>query len=151
MKIQIDKFDRKIIEILTDNARISITELSSIINLSRNAVANRINKLETSGFIKGYTTIFGDVVADNRLVVAAIMVFRKDRMRDKDVIDYANKVQEIKSCYVVSGEYDIFLLIKAPSQERIHEIWTDISNLESVKHTETIFVLSETKGSLHSI
>lgn len=151
MKIQIDKFDRKIIEILTDNARISITELSSIINLSRNAVTNRINKLETSGFIKGYTTIFGDVVADNRLVVAAIMVFRKDRMRDKDVIDYANKVQEIKSCYVVSGEYDIFLLIKAPSQERIHEIWTDISNLESVKHTETIFVLSETKGSLHSI
>ena len=151
MKIQIDKFDRKIIEILTDNARISITELSSIINLSRNAVANRINKLETSGFIKGYTTIFGDVVADNRLVVAAITVFRKDRMRDKDVIDYANKVQEIKSCYVVSGEYDIFLLIKAPSQERIHEIWTDISNLESVKHTETIFVLSETKGSLHSI
>ena len=151
MKIQIDKFDRKIIEILTDNARISITELSSIINLSRNAVANRINKLETSGLIKGYTTIFGDVVADNRLVVAAIMVFRKDRMRDKDVIDYANKVQEIKSCYVVSGEYDIFLLIKAPSQERIHEIWTDISNLESVKHTETIFVLSETKGSLHSI
>ena len=151
MKIQIDKFDRKIIEILTDNARISITELSSIINLSRNAVSNRINKLETSGLIKGYTTIFGDVVADNRLVVAAIMVFRKDRMRDKDVIDYANKVQEIKSCYVVSGEYDIFLLIKAPSQERIHEIWTDISNLESVKHTETIFVLSETKGSLHSI
>ncbi|MDA8598819.1 Lrp/AsnC family transcriptional regulator [Porticoccaceae bacterium] len=151
MKIQIDKFDRKIIKILTDNARISITELSSIINLSRNAVTNRINKLETSGLIKGYTTIFGDVVADNRLVVAAIMVFRKDRMRDKDVIDYANKVQEIKSCYVVSGEYDIFLLIKAPSQERIHEIWTDISNLESVKHTETIFVLSETKGSLHSI
>ena len=151
MKIQIDKFDHKIIEILTDNARISITELSSIINLSRNAVTNRINKLETSGLIKGYTTIFGDVVADNRLVVAAIMVFRKDRMRDKDVIDYANKVQEIKSCYVVSGEYDIFLLIKAPSQERIHEIWTDISNLESVKHTETIFVLSETKGSLHSI
>lgn len=44
MKIQIDKFDRKIIEILTDNARISITELSSIVNLSRNAVSHRIKK-----------------------------------------------------------------------------------------------------------
>lgn len=151
MKIQIDKFDRKIIEILTDNARISITELSSIINLSRNAVANRINKLETSGLIKGYTTILGDVLDDDRLVVAAIMVFRKDRMRDKDVIDYANKVPEIKSCYIVSGEYDLFLLIKAPSQERIHEIWTDISNFKCVKGTEVIFAMSETKGSLHSI
>ena len=136
---------------MTDNARISITELSSIINLSRNAVANRINKLETSGLIKGYTTILGDVSDDDRLVVAAIMVFRKDRMRDKDVIDYANKVPEIKSCYIVSGEYDLFLLIKAPSQKRIHEIWTDISNFKCVKDTEVIFDMSETKGSLHSI
>ena len=151
MQIQIDKFDRKIIEILTDNARISITELSSIVNLSRNAVSHRIRKLETIGVIKGYTTILGDVLADDRLVVAAIMVFRKDRMRDKDVIDYANKVPEIKSCYIVSGKYDLFLLIKAPSQERIHEIWTDISNFKCVKDTEVIFAMSETKGSLHSI
>lgn len=91
------------------------------------------------------------MLADDRLVVAAIMVFRKDRMRDKDVIDYANKVPEIKSCYIVSGKYDLFLLIKAPSQERIHEIWTDISNFKCVKDTEVIFAMSETKGSLHSI
>jgi len=145
MQIQIDKFDRKIIEILTDNARISITELSSIVNLSRNAVSHRIRKLETIGVIKGYTTILGDVLADDRLVVAAIMVYRKNRMRNNEVIEYANKVPEVKSCYIVSGEHDVFLLLKAPSQKRINEIWQDISNLTSVEDTHTVFVLSKTK------
>jgi DNA-binding Lrp family transcriptional regulator len=73
------------------------------------------------------------------------MVYRKDRMRNNEVIDYANKISEVQSCYIVSGEHDIFLLIKAPSQKRIHEIWQSISNLKSVEDTNTVFVLSKTK------
>ena len=145
MQIQIDKFDRKIIEILTDNARISITELSSIVNLSRNAVSYRIKKLETIGVIKGYTTILNNELDDEKSVVASIMVYRKNRMRNNEVIEYANKVPEVKSCYIVSGEHDVFLLLKAPSQKRINEIWQDISNLTSVEDTNTVFVLSKTK------
>jgi DNA-binding Lrp family transcriptional regulator len=145
MQIQIDKFDRKIIDILTDNARISITELSSIVNLSRNAVSYRIKKLETIGVIKGYTTILNNELDDEKSVVASIMVYRKNRMRNNEVIEYANKVPEVKSCYIVSGEHDVFLLLKAPSQKRINEIWQDISNLTSVEDTNTVFVLSKTK------
>ena len=47
----------------------------------------------------------------------------------------------------MSGEYDISLNVSASSQERIHEIWKDISNLKSVDNTNTVFVLSETKSS----
>ena len=47
MKKELDHLDHKIIQALKDNARISITELSSIVNLSRNAVSYRIKKLET--------------------------------------------------------------------------------------------------------
>jgi len=145
MKKELDHFDHKIIRALTDNARISITELSSIVNLSRNAVSYRIKKLETIGVIKGYTTILNNELDDEKSVVASIMVYRKNRMRNNEVIEYANKVPEVKSCYIVSGEHDVFLLLKAPSQKRIHEIWKDISNLTSVEDTNTVFVLSKTK------
>tara|TARA_B100000676_G_scaffold272975_1_gene291314 strand:- start:79 stop:516 length:438 start_codon:yes stop_codon:yes gene_type:complete len=145
MKKKLDHFDHKIIQALTDNARISITELSSIVNLSRNAVSYRIKKLETIGVIKGYTTILNNELDDEKSVVASIMVYRKNRMRNNEVIEYANKVPEVKSCYIVSGEHDVFLLLKAPSQKRIHEIWKDISNLTSVEDTNTVFVLSKTK------
>ena len=130
---------------MTDNARISITELSSIVNLSRNAVSYRIKKLETIDVIKGYTTILNNELDEEKSVVASIMVYRKNRMRNNEVIEYANKVPEVKSCYIVSGEHDVFLLLKAPSQKRIHEIWKDISNLTSVEDTNTVFVLSKTK------
>ena len=73
------------------------------------------------------------------------MVYRKNRMQNNEVVEYANKVPEVKSCYIVSGEHDIFLLLKADSQKRIHEIWQDISNLTSVEDTNTVFVLSKTK------
>jgi len=145
MKKELDHFDHKIIRALTDNARISITELSSIVHLSRNAIAYRLKKLETTGVIQGYTTILGDVSDNDRLVVASIMVYRRNRMRNNEVVEYANKVPEVKSCYIVSGEHDIFLLLKAPSQKRIHEIWQDISNLTSVEDTNIVFVLSKTK------
>lgn len=145
MKKELDHFDHKIIRALTDDARISITELSSIVNLSRNAVSYRIKKLETIGVIKGYTTILNNELDDEKSVVASIMVYRKNRMRNNEVIEYANKVPEVKSCYIVSGEHDVFLLLKAPSQKRINEIWQDISNLTSVEDTNTVFVLSKTK------
>ena len=145
MKKELDHFDHKIIRALTDNARISITELSSIVNLSRNAVNYRIKKLETIGVIKGYTTILNNELDDEKSVVASIMVYRKNRMRNNEVIEFANKVPEVKSCYIVSGEHDVFLLLKAPSQKRINEIWQDISNLTSVEDTNTVFVLSKTK------
>ena len=145
MKKELDHFDHKIIGALTDNARISITELSSMVNLSRNAVSYRIKKLETIDVIKGYTTILNNELDEEKSVVATIMVYRKNRMRNNEVIEYANKVPEVKSCYIVSGEHDVFLLLKAPSQKRIHEIWKDISNLTSVEDTNTIFVLSKTK------
>ncbi len=145
MKKDLDHFDHKIIKALTDNARISITELSSIVYLSRNAITYRIKKLETLGVIKGYTTILNNELDDAKSVVASIMVYRKDRLRSNEVLEYANKVPEVKSCYIVSGEHDIFLLLKAPSQKRINEIWKDISNLPSVEDTNTVFVLSKTK------
>ena len=145
MKKELDHFDHKIIRALTDNARISITELSSIVNLSRNAINYRIKKLETIGVIKGYTTILNNELDDEKSVVASIMVYRKNRMRNNEVIEFANKVPEVKSCYIVSGEHDVFLLLKAPSQKRINEIWQDISNLTSVEDTNTVFVLSKTK------
>jgi len=145
MKKELDHIDHKIITALTDNARISITELSSIVNLSRNAITYRIKRLETLSIIKGYTTILGNELAEDKSVVASIMVYRKDRMRNNEVIDYANKISEVQSCYIVSGEHDIFLLIKAASQKRIHEIWQSISNLKSVEDTNTVFVLSKTK------
>ena len=80
MQLELDDFDNKIIQALTSNARLSVSDLSRHVNLSRNAVTHRMNKLEKSGVIKGYKVILGDGLPVNEIVVAIMMVYRKDRM-----------------------------------------------------------------------
>ena len=145
MQLELDDFDNKIIQALTSNARLSVSDLSRHVNLSRNAVTHRMNKLEKSGVIKGYKVILGDGLPVNEIVVAIMMVYRKDRMRDTEVIKYATKVPEIVSCYIMSGDYDVILNVQARSHDRVHEIWKSVSSLKSVDDTHTTFALSTVK------
>ncbi|HCW8743330.1 TPA: winged helix-turn-helix transcriptional regulator, partial [Staphylococcus aureus] len=50
-----DLINEKIINVLLNNSRITINELSKQVNLSAPAVRERVNKLEDQGIIKGYT------------------------------------------------------------------------------------------------
>lgn len=52
---KLDEIDRKILDVLSQNARISYVELSKIVNLSRVAIKSRIKNLEDSGIIEKYT------------------------------------------------------------------------------------------------
>ena len=52
-----DRVDRLIISLLQENARTSLSEISSKVSLSVSAVSERIRKLESSGLIKCYTAI----------------------------------------------------------------------------------------------
>ena len=145
MHSELDTIDKKIIQALTDNARIPVSDLSRLVNLSRNAVTHRIQRLEKTNIIKGYQVILGDGSPANDAVVAIMMVYRKDRMRGTEVIKYVEKVSEVVSCYIMSGEYDVILNVQARSHERIHQIWQDISGLASVDDTRTTFALSAVK------
>tara|TARA_B110000858_G_C17582990_1_gene372065 strand:- start:233 stop:673 length:441 start_codon:yes stop_codon:yes gene_type:complete len=145
MYSELDDVDKKIIQALTDNARMPVSDLSRLVNLSRNAVTHRIQRLEKSNIIKGYQVILSDGLPVKDAVVAIMMVYRKDRMRGKEVIKYVEKVSEVVSCYIMSGDYDVILNVQARSHERIHEIWQDISALSSVDDTRTTFVLSVVK------
>jgi DNA-binding Lrp family transcriptional regulator len=145
MHSELDDVDKKIIQALTDNARMPVSDLSRLVNLSRNAVTHRIQRLEKSNIIKGYQVILGDGLPSKDAVVAIMMVYRKDRMRGKEVVKYVEKVSEVVSCYIMSGDYDVILNVQARSHDRIHEIWQDISALASVDDTRTTFVLSVVK------
>ena len=52
-----DIIDVRILEVLQDNARVSISELSRRVNLSLSAVSERLKKLENSNIIESYTAI----------------------------------------------------------------------------------------------
>lgn len=145
MKRSLDRIDEKIIEELSRNARTAHNDIAVKVNLSRNAVRLRIERLERDGYIKGYTILKGQVSVEHPPIRALVFVYRHDRMRGADVVRYISSIPEVITCNVMSGDLDIVLNVEAVSPDRLNKIWADISNLSGVLNTVTSFVLSQAK------
>ncbi|TVZ76754.1 Lrp/AsnC family transcriptional regulator [Streptomyces sp. BK340] len=137
-----DELDRRILAELTRNARIPHAELADRVLLSRNAVRQRIDRLERDGYIQGYTIISGSGDRESPPFCAMIFVYRHDRMRGGDVIRTLKEIPEIVSCDVMSGELDLVIRVETKASDRIQEIWSEITELPGVRDTMTTVALS---------
>ena len=142
MKPILDRSDERILAELTRNARIPHAELAEKVNLSRNAVRQRIERLERDGLIQGYTIVAGEGTPRTSAIAAMMFVYRHDRMRGGDVIQALKRVPEVVSCDVMSGEFDLVVRVEASATDRIREIWQDVAALPGVRDTLTAFALS---------
>ena len=89
-----DKFDRRITEILRSNARASVSEIARAVSLSRTAVTARIQKLEKEKIILGY---HADIVAEEKTEqIKAYMALKFDMSRTTQYCEiYADLIYKI--------------------------------------------------------
>jgi Lrp/AsnC family leucine-responsive transcriptional regulator len=139
-RASLDQIDQEILLELMKNGRISHAELASKVLLSRNAVRQRIDRMERLGYIQGYTVVSGTPGQGG--VSAFFMVYRKDRVRGSDVIAVLQSIPEVVLCDVVSGDFDLLVRVEARSLERIQDIWEQIAALPGVTDTVTAMTLS---------
>ena len=139
-RASLDRIDQSILAELTRNARVSHAELAAKVLLSRNAVRQRIDRMERQGYIQGYTVVAG--VDVESLVSAFLMVYRKDRMRGADVLNELRSIPEVVLCDVLSGDFDLIVRVEARSLGRVQEIWEQIAALPGVSDTVTAMTLS---------
>jgi Lrp/AsnC family transcriptional regulator, leucine-responsive regulatory protein len=140
MKRLLDNHDHHILGELRNNGRISHSDLADRIHLSRNAVRQRVERLERDGIIRGYTILTNE--SEQRHSVVAIMfVYRIDRMRGGDVIKKIKQIPEVTLCDVLSGELDLLVRIETGYPERLKEIWSLVANIPGVRDTVTSMVL----------
>ncbi|CAM5453519.1 putative Leucine-responsive regulatory protein [Streptomyces afghaniensis 772] [Streptomyces afghaniensis] len=131
-----DAIDEKIIAELTRNARLSHSELASRVLLSRNAVRQRIERLERHGHIAGYTIVRPGEDTGN-VVSALVLVYRQDCMRRGDVLAALKSIPEVVICEILSGDYDIMVRLEAASLERVRVVWENIAQMPGVRDTVT--------------
>ncbi|MFC6063070.1 Lrp/AsnC family transcriptional regulator [Streptomyces ochraceiscleroticus] len=137
-----DAIDEKIIAELTRNARIPHAELAARVLLSRNAVRQRIERLERQGHIAGYTIVRPGETAGADVVSALVLVYRQDRMRGGDVLAALKRIPEVVTCEILSGDFDIMVRLEAASLERVRGIWEEIAQMPGVRDTVTALTLS---------
>jgi len=140
----IDAIDAKILEVLQENARVSLSELSKRINLSLSAASERLKKLESSGIIKQYTAIL-DPSAVNRELRALMMISVDNSGNISDLTKLISQSGEILEAFFVAGDCDYVLKIATKNTSTLADLVNMVKSVKSVKRTETMIILSEFK------
>ena len=108
----LDRTDRKILDILQRQGRISMTELAEQIGLSTSPCSERVKRMEREGVITGYHAHLSPEALGKTLLV---FVEIKLASKSGDVFDQVRKellhVPEVQECHLVSGSFDY--LVKA--------------------------------------
>ena len=116
----LDALNRRIIEELQADARLSMAELGRRVNLSSPAVAERVQRLEREGVIRGYHADV-DPVALGYAVAAVVRVAPATRQLER-IRELARETPEVVECHRITGEDCFFLKLHLKTIDDLEEI-----------------------------
>lgn len=147
--VKLDKIDRKILEILQNNGRITNAQLSKEIGLSPAPTLERVKKLENSGIIKSY-----HAKLDMEKIGLGVSTFVHVNLKghNKDNIDVfmkeINQIDEVIECHHITGSGDFFLKMIAKDIGSYQKLMLEkVSEIEVVDNLQTMVILSTFKDS----
>lgn len=140
---ELDRIDRALIRALRRNARITNVALAAEAGLSPSACLRRVQMLEQSGVIRGYTALVGGPGAgEGQVVIVRISLIRQTGDIQGAFEAEVAKHPEIRQCYLMTGEEDylIQLEVEGPGDyERIHR--DILSRLPGVTRINSSFAI----------
>jgi Lrp/AsnC family transcriptional regulator, leucine-responsive regulatory protein len=140
-----DDIDIGILQLLQQNARMTVSDISGEINLSIPAVSERIKKLETTGIIEQYTAIINP--AKFKKCLTAIIFISLERPKFTDLfLEFVQSEDEILECHYLAGDFDYALKVMTESTSTLENLLGKIKSVQGVQKTRTTVVLSTIKS-----
>ena len=133
----LDELDRKILKLISSDARIAFLEVARICNVSGAAVHQRIQKLTNLGILKGSNFII-DPEKIGYETCAYIGLFLKNPESFDVVVDELRKIPEVVECHYTTGGFDMFIKIFARNNHHLLEIIHDKLQPLGLSRSETI-------------
>jgi Lrp/AsnC family leucine-responsive transcriptional regulator len=145
--IQHDFHDKLILNILSGDGRISISELARKICLSKTPTQVRVRKLEEEGYIVGYRAML-DPIRMGLDHVAFVEVTLSDTREEalKTFNEEVAKIGEIEQCHMIAGNFDYLLKVRTRSMPDYRKVLGEkISALSHVANTKTFVAMQSVK------
>ena len=134
---QIDRLDKKILQLISQDARIPFLEVARECNVSGAAIHQRIQKLRNTGIIKGSEFVI-DTYKVGFQTCAYIGITLKDANSFKYVVSELKKIPEIVECHYATGKYSMFVKIYARDNKHLLQIILErMTPINCIAHTET--------------
>lgn len=143
----LDTFDRKILALLQEDARLTNNDLSGRVNLSASQCSRRRQKLEDEGLIRGYKAVLDrDRLGFSLVNVITVTLATHNRDNARRFADLLSRLPEVQEAHALTGEMDYILKVVTPDLKTLSRFVNDVLlPHESVQHVKTAIVLETLK------
>lgn len=135
-----DELDRAILGLLSGDARISLATMARRLKVARSTVQARLERLETSGVIAGYTVKLGEAARAARL--RATVLLEIDLKSQPAILARLKSIPEIERVSTTSGRVDLLLQIAANSTQQLDKVLDEVGGLPGVQNSESLIHLT---------
>ncbi|MDQ0457336.1 Lrp/AsnC family transcriptional regulator [Rhizobium paknamense] len=144
---ELDQFDRKIVDLLSEDGRMSITELSERVGLSKTPCQLRLKRLMEEGYILGFRAVLDAQKFGLDHVAFAEVKLSDTREAALGEFNRAvRKIREVEECHMIAGSFDYLLKVRTTDIRRYRQVLGEkISSLPHVSNTSTYVVMQAVK------
>lgn len=132
-----DKIDQQIIDVLKENSRLTYSAIGKKIGLSEVAIRKRIKNLISNGVIKKFTVEINMSQRANAIVLISV----NPSVSTSFISEKLCKIEGVKDVHEITGQYDIFVNVSAPSIAEVNRCVDEIRSVEGVVNTNTMIIL----------
>lgn len=137
---ELDQLDREIVDLLEIDGRRSLASIGKQVGLSTSAVKRRVDRLESSGVIAGYTAIINQQRMGNTM--EAVTELRFSGSADiTEIRAFLAGIPEAQATFVTAGDPDAILWLKVDGPAGLQHAVEKLRRAERVVGTKTLLVL----------
>ncbi|MFD2264956.1 Lrp/AsnC family transcriptional regulator [Lacibacterium aquatile] len=146
-KPPLDGFDRKILLLLQEDGRMSMTDLAEKVGLSATPCQRRVKRLEEAGLITGYRAQISRTAAGRALTAFVYLKVDNHGEATSNAVQQAMAAMpEVVACYITSGEADFMVELVLPDLAAYEAIlFGKFLKMPMIKDVNTTFVLRTVK------
>ena len=141
-KVELDELDLKILNILQENCRRSLDEISKELNVPKSTIYYRIKKLASLGVIEGYYAKVNPRILGHDYFTVTLVKAKYGPGYHKKIGEIISKIPGVWAVYYVLGEYDFVVIARARNREEfVSQILEKFINHEEIERTNTIVIV----------
>ena len=134
------KTDQDLLKLLQENSRRTVSDIAKKMGLSRATVQHRMERLERTGVIQGYTIKINPIL--ERQNVSAYVMISVVPKKNSSIVRQLFKIPQMEMLCTISGQYDMIAKITESTTQTLDQILDQIANLDGVEKTLSHIVLS---------
>ncbi len=148
MLYELDATDRRIVNLLELDAKMTIKDIANKLNMSTTPIFERIKRLEKTGYIKGYTAIVDSkMMGFNLVAYCTVTLETHHKEHIHQFVSDVQELTEVVECYHIAGLFDYLLKIYVKDMNDYQMFITEkLASIKNIGKVQSSFVMTEIKS-----